>query len=466
MTQEHPNIGAISPLGQRYLDGKLRGSQLTGEFQLSQREDIESLDSITDEHRAAWLERGRETLPGKVAFGVLAAGASSRMALKDMPEACREMLAITGQTDVPASKALVPVYLDSSGESPEVLTFLDLFLRNVEQMRRQHGIDNPAVLLSSESNGDEIDAHLAQVNAERVLVFRQPLAPQIAATPADVEAAKKNFKNEADLAQARERAQQWAGREVLIGKPAGHGEFLHQLVASGMLAELSREGIEYLSVRNIDNAAAVLNDDWLTLLGYAVEQSLDCLLEVCPRLPGQKGGALIKQNGQWRIAEDPSFTGTGHSATESCYINNAVAIFRLSYLYKLYDVAPEELQDASSAERQQIADRGRARFPVIVEAKPVKLEDGSVVAAVTPETNMWESTGVVQGLEAEVKVNAFGVPSEQATGSDFLELSSEQQAERAARVRFSPTKTWADFEDPVKQAILAGVARRTLGVAD
>ena len=452
-------IGDISKLGRRYLDGQLRGSQLSGEFQLSQATDINTLDSLDEPRRERWLELGRDKLPGRVAFGVLAAGASSRMALKDMPAVCRKMLEATHLDDVPASKALVPVYLDESSDAPRVLTFLDLFLQNVKQLRSRHGIDNPAVLLSSEANGDEINGHLQATGADNMLVFRQPLAPQIAATPDDVEHAKKNFKSEADLAQARERAAVWAGHEVMIGKPAGHGEFLHQLVASGLLTQLDEQGIEYLSVRNIDNAAAVLNDDWLTLLGYAVEAELDCLLEVCPRLPGQKGGALIQQNGQWRIAEDPSFRGTQHTATESCYINNAVALFRLDYFYKLYEVTPAELHNATAEQLQAIADRGRARFPVIVEAKPVQLKDGSVIAAITPETNMWESTSVVE----EAKIGAFGVPSERAVGEDFLDIAPAEQSQRARRVRFSPTKTWADFEDPVKSKILEQVARGVLG---
>ena len=448
--QAHPDIGTISPLGQRYLEKKLRGSQLTGEFTLSSRDDIPSASSLTDEQRDQWREIGRQALPGKVAFGVLAAGASSRMALKDLPEVCKEMLASAGKDDMPSSKALVPVYMRDS----RPLTFLDLFLENVRRFRETHGISNPAVLLTSDANGDEINDHLTHVGAEGVLTFRQPLAPQIAATVEDVKAGQKNFASEEDYQQAVDRAKEWAGREVLIGKPAGHGEFLHQLVESGMLGQLAGDGIEYLSVRNIDNAAATLNDAWLTLFGYAVEQELDCLLEVCPRLEGQRGGALIQQNGQWRIAEDPSFAGTAHNASESCYINNAVAIFKLDYMYKLYNTSAEELQGAPPERLAEIADHGRQQFPVIVEAKPVALSDQSVVGAVTPETNMWESTGVVEGA----KIGAFGVPSEHSVGEDFLELPRDARISRATTVRFSPTKTWDDFEDPVKRAILTGIA--------
>ena len=214
----------------------------------------------------------------------------------------------------------------------------------------------------------------------------------------------------------------------------------------------------FLSVRNIDNAAAVLDDSWLILLGYADQQQLDCLLEVCPRLQGQRGGALIRQHQQWRIAEDPSFAGTGRQAAESCYINNAVAILRLSYMFKLYRTSAAELQQASPQRLAEIADAGRRRFPVIMEAKPVKLRDDSVVGAVIPETNMWESTGVVEGAT----IGAFGVPSEKTVGEDFPSLSRKQRAKAARQVRFSPTKTWADYEDPVKQAILCGVADNLL----
>ncbi len=61
-----------------------------------------------------------------------------------------------------------------------------------------------------------------------------------------------------------------------------------------------RRGVRYLFIRNIDNAAALVDDAWLTIFGHAVESQLDAIIEVAQRLPGQKGGALILR--RWRLA--------------------------------------------------------------------------------------------------------------------------------------------------------------------
>ncbi len=125
----------------------------------------------------------------------------------------------------------------------------------------------------------------------------------------------------------------------------------------------------------------------------------------------------------------------------------------VNYIAGLYDADEQELLQAGPQDLLKIADRGRSKFPTIVEAKPVNLH-GHIVGAVTPETNMWESTGVAKG----VSMGAFGVYSERDTGEDFLQTTAEERERRARRVRFSPTKTWADYNDPVKQAILASLA--------
>ena len=92
------------------------------------------------------------------------------------------------------------------------------------------------------------------------------------------------------------------------------------------------------------------------------------------------------------------------------------------------------------------------------EAKPVQLES-TVVGAITPETNMWESTSIAA---EEVNVVAFGVVSE-ADEADGIELASDAEArERANRVRFAPVKKWDDYTHASKQTIIRHVAERIL----
>ena len=459
----HDGVGAISELGKRYLAGKLRQHQLVGNIELSRREDVTYVEDFPADQRKQASKLGRQTLRArKVAFGVLAAGASSRMDLQQLPPQVAEMLKASGQTELPSSKALVPV-MEVKGEP---LNYLDLFLINVVRFQQQLGTENHVLVFVSEQNRAEIFEHLQRVEyrgltPERLLTFVQPLAPQIVATEADARRFERNFA-EVNFAEVREFSSRYAGHDLPQKKPAGHGEFLHQLVASGMLGELLERGIQYVSVRNIDNLAALLDDVWIAALGHMIGTKAQMLVEVSQRPLGQKGGALIRQDGAWRLAEDPSFPGTGHQATDSYFMNNAAAILRLDYLYPIYDTDRDEIlalhrsEDSEAAENlAAIADQGRSKFPTIVEAKPVTF-DGRAVGAVTPETNMWESTGVVKNL----RIEPLAVHSDRDAGEELLDLAPELQRELACRVRFSPTKNWADYQDPRKQCIAEHLCQR------
>ena len=456
-------LGHVSELGQRYLNHELRQHQLQGEIVASRAGDVQGYDSFSPSQRQRLLRLARDAVAeGQVAYGVLAAGASSRMDLRQLPHAVAEMLARSGKDELPMSKALVPV-VEVDGQP---LNYLDFFLINVRRFSEQTGTQNPVLLFVSERNRAEIAQHLLQaeyrgVAAEKIMIFEQPLEPQIVATEADVQKAERNF-TETNLDEVRELSRRYGGHDIAVHKPAGHGEFLHQLVESGTLGQLMGQRIRFISVRNIDNIAAMLDENWLTALGHLIETDSQILVEVSQRPSVQKGGALVRQQGQWRIAEDPSFHGTSLQATDSYYINNAVAILRTDYLLDIYETSAAELREVNAApddekyERlAEIAQRGRVKFPTIVEAKPVRL-GARVYGAVIPETNMWESTGVARAA----RVLPWAVDSDPAAGADLLTLAHEQQRERALRVRFCPTKNWSDYEDPRKRCIAQHIAER------
>lgn len=464
-TTERQPIGDILDLGRRYLSGDMRQHRVSSNIELSRRGDIPDFRSASEAEQTEWFEAGlHELQSGSVVFGILAAGASSRMDLKRLPDQVQTLLERAGSMDLPQSKALVPV-VEQDGE---VHTFLDLFLHNVRRLAAEADIAPQTLLFVSEKNKEELLSHVAARFAEEPHVvtgvrhFMQPLEPQIIARVEDVERARGNFASEADFRSALEVSQGHAGHALHVPKPAGHGEFLHQLIESGTAARLHAAGVRYLSVRNIDNVPAVLDRSWITLLGYLVAHQRRLLVEVSERLPSQKGGALIRWRDSWRLAEDPSFTGSGLSAGDSFYINNAVAILKLDYLLPLYDTTFEELEAAEqSGDPQQlaaIAARGRRRFPTIIEAKPVALPDGRVVGAITPETNMWESTTVADDL----RIGAFGVYSEADAGHNIRHATAAEQVRRAQQVRFAPVKKWSDYVDEDKQTIIARVAERIL----
>lgn len=451
-------VGSISELGQRYLNGELRQQALSGDIRLSAQEDVPRVSDFSANERNELHELGLAALSsGRVGFGVLAAGASSRMNLRDLPADVAEMLKQTGKDDLPLSKALVPVIAHSG----ETYNYLDLFLLNCRRFLEQVNASAKTVIFVSEKNGPEIREHLEGcqnqgLNTDDVWDFVQPMEPQIVASSADVAKAESNFTAD-DFEGVKAFSEKHAGCELPHGKPAGHGEFLHQLVASGTLARLLDAGVTHVSVRNIDNVAAVIDDHWTTALGWMISKDADILLEVSQRPEGQKGGALIQSEGAWRIAEDPSFRGTQWNAKDSYYMNNAVAILSLRYLLKIYQTSASEITQADASQWLEITDRGRRLFPTLVDAKPLTLEDDQVVGAVIPETNMWESTGVIDGLV----VAAVAVDSDRDAGDLFSQEAAEQQA-RAERVRFSPTKNWDDYKDERKQLISATIAMRII----
>ncbi len=452
-------IGERSALGEVYLGGGFAQEKLRGEFRPSRREDVVELESLDRRERCEAVARGIAALRrGEVAYGVLAAGASTRMSLADVPAAARRLLERVGRSEI-QSKALVPV-VEVGGR---VLSFFDLFLANVARLSHETATSCPIVVLVSETNAAEIGEHVmcaGGIPAEDVVLFRQSLDRQIVATAGDVEHARKNFASERDVESALTLSREFAGCDLAVAKPGGHGEFLHQLVSSGTLARLLRRGVRFLSVRNIDNIGALLDDRWLAILGRMVEARRNFVVEVSrrPDGPAGKGGALIvRPDGAFELAEDPAFAGTGVDPRASYYINDATAILAVEYLFRIYETSREELLAASPAALAVIAERGRRKFPVLIDVKPVRLSSGGVAGAFVRETNLWESTGVERGLG----VDAVAVLSVKDVEDGYEQASAEEQRARSLRVRFAATKKWEDYEG-INARLAPHLARRAI----
>ncbi|MEA2624058.1 MAG: hypothetical protein QOD06_103 [Candidatus Binatota bacterium] len=462
MTAEKPpEIGGIGHLGREYLAGRLRQQSLQGEFRPSRRGDVPEVASLEPGHRRALAAAALAALRrGEVAYGILAAGASTRMDLSQVPASARTLLERSGRPQ-PKSKALVPV-VEIDGR---VFSFLDLFFHDVARFSAETRTANPVLLFTSEANRDEILSFLESarwlgVERGRVLDFQQTLDDQIVATAEDVERTRENFGSDADVASALALSRAFAGHNLHVPKPAGHGEFLHQLVSSGTLVRLLARGVRYVSVRNIDNTGALLDQAWLEIFGVMLEADRRFLVEVSrrPDGPAGKGGALIaRPKGELQLAEDPSFAGTGVDPRDSYYINNAVAILHVDYLFRIYETSEDELARAGAEELAEIAERGRRKFPPLIDVKPVRLGSGAVAGAFVRETNLWESTGVEPGLG----VGAIGVLSVKDVEDGFERLPPAEQRERAIRVRFVATKKWEDYEG-VNARLVPHVARRVL----
>src|SRR2546423_11513309 len=123
-------IGERSALGEASVEGRLAQARLRGEFRPSRREDVTAIDSLDTAARRAAIAEGLGALRrGEVAYGVLAAGASTRMSLSDVPDAARRLLERAGRGGI-KSKAVGP----GAGGDGRGLRFFDFFFANRREL--------------------------------------------------------------------------------------------------------------------------------------------------------------------------------------------------------------------------------------------------------------------------------------------------------------------------------------------
>jgi phosphomannomutase len=449
-------------------------------FRASQEADVKDITTL-DSKEALRLERlaAESLLRGEGSISMMVAGASSRMNVKQAPDQVRSMADENIQ-----SKAGVPIGIVDG----KAVTYLDAFginfsrlIGQISEQASKAGVTteglakNDVLLMSNNEYRDEHERIIAThghygLSPDQIRLFNQPLEPIYWATHADVEKLKANgkFKTDADyqaaLAKANEvKAKLEAGDQqaVIVGSqrdPLGHGEFLHQLVVSGELLHMFETGKKWFFVKNVDNYAAKFDQVWLRILGRFLDQHIDFQPEVSPRAPGQSGGSLIvmEDNGSQQLAEDPTLKATlgpdgkpKVNPTDSFWFNDAVAFGRPEYVASLYFKPGQTLsqfiaeykeafETGNKDALQAIAERGRSKFPKLLDPKPAKNEAGATVKI---ETNMWQSTGVAA---TNMNIQSIGVRGARNFNiNDYPTMSSEQQRTELANLRFLATKQWS-----------------------
>jgi len=523
--------------GAAYRDGRLTTDPVRQPFRPSVEADVPLIAAMNAEDRARYMKAAVGVLlDGNVNFSVLAAGAASRMNAKEAPPEALAMIdkMYGGKKSDIHSKAAVPV-AEIDGR---VYTFLGTFLSDVARLERELESVNGGVLpgntvsvLTNDEYRPELDGELDLMGRYgvrgEILTPHQSLGDQYIGTVADTKKLKEKlgdkYATALSAAEAAEAKVAAGDRTAVVlpneKTPLGHGEFFHQMVASGDLLRHIDRGVRAIYVRNIDNAPATLDGDWLVMLGMFMENDLDFQAEVSPRAPGMKGGALIKtEQGQLVLTEGPSFQaswdklvadkkaegwvllgkedGAARAAAafdrdgrltldatamdveggaladrgaalarlndggvvafdrngetifarrivpESTYwFNNAAGFFRPHYLYYMYrrdaqqsyEQFVEEMRAADENGLAAMADRGRARFPTLIDPKPAK---GQPAVAVKIETNMWQGTQVA--ADAGAKLAAAGVFSIQ----NILSIGADSRAMALPHLRFLATKQW------------------------
>jgi UTP--glucose-1-phosphate uridylyltransferase len=283
------------------------------------------------------------------------------------------------------AKSLLPV--------KDGLSFLDIVVRQVLELRERHGARLPLVLMNSfYTRDDSLEAlrRHSGVEADVPLDFVQNKEPKIRVD---------------DLMPVEwppDPEQEWC--------PPGHGDLYTALVTSGMLEALLDRGYEYAFVSNSDNLGAVLDP---RILSWFAAESVPFLMEVADRTEAdRKGGhlAVRQADGQLVLREIAQTPDQDRDAFQD------VARHRYFNTNTLWVSLPA-LADAL-AQRDNVLG-----LPMIVNRKTVDPADPSSPPVYQLETAMGAAISVFEGARA------VRVPRERfapvKTTNDLLALRSD-----------------------------------------
>lgn len=542
---EKPVSEAEKELGELYFSGQIKTSPFSDDFRPSRQEDVTLVTELSQEERNRYKLRALQTLrSGKGVFGFMAGGASSRMNVKDAPEEALELAKamVTEKDPDIQSKGAVPI-----GKSPDgrTFSFLGALMTNVTNLQQQisaaignETVRNNVMVFTNNNYRDELNSELAihgnyGIPTEDILIYHQTLGRQFYANFEDIEKLEKKSgtaypKARAKAEEIAEALEEGSSEAVIMPEeksPLGHGDFVHHMISSGLIKELIRRDVQWISTRNIDNSAATYDEDWLVTLGMFMEKGLDMQMEVSARKPGQKGGGLyVMSDGTHVLNEDPAVAASlekflaeqaekGYeqvdlsgftlsdliqedetvtlesyqmrydgnksvtrdefaalleagnilvfkkdgafyfyekaTSQDSYWFNDAVAIFNLRYLWSIYGTNEQtfeafktEILGADADQLEAIAERGRRKFPTLIDPKPAKTEEGMV--AIKRETNFWQGTSVAD--RDKIKIEAVGVVALRNIEEEYQKALEENDRETIialiTHLRMLATKKW------------------------
>jgi UTP--glucose-1-phosphate uridylyltransferase len=279
-------------------------------------------------------------------------------------------------------------------EVKDGLTFLDIIVRQVLELRREHDARLPLLLMDSFSTQDDTLAALERYpdlkTDDLPLDFLQNKEPKI------------RVDNLLPVAWPPDLDLEWA--------PPGHGDIYTALMTSGTLDALLERGYEAAFISNSDNLGAVLDPK---LLADFLDSGAPFLMEVVPRTRAdRKGGHLarLRENGQLILRE------TAQTPPEDRSASQAVNIHRYSNTNNLWI-------NLVSLDRVMKERGGVLGLPMIVNRKTVDPTDSSTPEVFQLETAMGAAISVFEGARAiEVSRRRFAPVK---TTNDLLVLRSD-----------------------------------------
>ncbi|HTN23596.1 MAG TPA: UTP--glucose-1-phosphate uridylyltransferase, partial [Solirubrobacteraceae bacterium] len=164
-------------------------------------------------------------------------------------------------------------------EVKDGLTFLDITVRQILDLRARTGSQLPLVLMNSFATRDASLAALARYD-------ELPVAG-VAADFVQSKAPKLDAETLEPVSWPADPGMEWA--------PPGHGDLYASLQSSGMLRALLDAGYDYAFVANADNLGAVMEP---RILAWLAREEIPFLMEVADRTPAdRKGGHLAQRPG-------------------------------------------------------------------------------------------------------------------------------------------------------------------------
>ncbi|MGE5635811.1 MAG: UTP--glucose-1-phosphate uridylyltransferase [Nocardioidaceae bacterium] len=271
------------------------------------------------------------------------------------------------------------------------LTFLDIIVRQVLELRRRTGARLPLVLMNSFHTRDDTLAAL-----ERYPDLESDLPPDFLQNREP----KLRTDDLRPVAWPPDPSKEWC--------PPGHGDLYTALLTSGLLDAMLERGYEYAFVSNSDNLGALLEP---RTLGWFAAERLPFAMEVCDRTEAdRKGGHIAVRDGRLVLRESAQ---TPEEDLDAFADVNRHRFFNTNNLWL-------NLRTLADVMRER---RNVLGLPMIVNEKTVDPGDKSSPRVHQLETAMGAAIAVFEGARAvRVERDRFAPVK---TTDDLLALRSD-----------------------------------------
>jgi UTP--glucose-1-phosphate uridylyltransferase len=256
-------------------------------------------------------------------------------------------------------------------EVKQGLSFLDVIVRQVLDLRSRHDARVPLLFMNSFATRDDTLAALAAYPDLAVddlpLDFVQGKVPKLRADTLD--------------------PVDWPADPGLEWAPPGHGDVYTSLATSGMLDELLGRGYRYLFLSNSDNLGSVLEP---RILGWFAAQGLPFLSESTDRTESdRKGGHLARRVADRGLVLRETAQTTDEDQ-ESFEDISRHRFFNCNNIWVDLGALKAKLEERA----------GVLGLPMIVNKKTVDPTDSSSPEVLQLETAMGAAIGIFEGAAA------------------------------------------------------------------